>query len=241
MSILPLAQRGRNDEPRTIPPVSTPRSAPSCATSPARLASAAQLIDALADAARPPIFVMTASHGMTGPLDDLAKMTAALGLLVDQHGVPLDPVALLAKWQPDGAIWYAHACCSAGSDDATQYGDLVGDGPVKDVLPGVAMLGASVAPLPTALPGAERPLRAFVRHVEPTFDWTLRHLESKEPLTHALHSALYNGMHRTRPNRRARAAALRTQLGDRQACVILGDPTVALPALGRTRQRGVDG
>jgi hypothetical protein len=34
---------------------------------------------------------------------------------------------------------------------------------------------------------------------------------------------------------RARAAALRTQLGalDRQSCVILGDPAVALPALGR--------
>lgn len=232
-------------------------------------ASAAQLIDALADPARPPAFVMTTSHGMTGPLDDVAKMAATLGLLVDQHGALLDPAALLAKWQPDGAIWYAHACCSAGSDDATQYADLVGDGPVKDVLLGVASLGATVAPLPTALLGAERPLRAFVGHVEPTFDWTLRHPESKEPLTHALRTALYDGMHRARPNpvgmafepvfdqvgqlfaqfqqatkastsldpaqrRRARAAALRTQLGalDRQACVILGDPTVALPALG---------
>ena len=227
-----------------------------------------QLIDALADPARPPAFVMTTSHGMTGPLDDVAKMASTLGLLVDQHGAPLDPAALLAKWQPDGAIWYAHACCSAGSDDATQYADLVGDGPVKDVLLGVSSLGATVAPLPTALLGAERPLRAFIGHVEPTFDWTLRHPESKEPLTHALRTALYDGMHRARPNpvgmafkpvfdqvgqlfaqfqqatkastsvdpalrARARAAALRTQLGalDRQACVILGDPTVALPAL----------
>ena len=121
-------------------------------------------------------------------------------IFVDQYGAPLDPAALLAKWQPDGAIWYAHACCSAGSDDATQYADLVGDGPVKDVLLGVASLGATVAPLPTALLGAERPLRAFVGHVEPTFDWTLRHPESKEPLTHALRTALYDGMHRARPD-----------------------------------------
>lgn len=231
-------------------------------------AGTAQLIDALADPARPPAFVMTTSHGMTGPLNDIAKMAAALGLLVDQNGGLLDPAALLAKWQPDGAIWYAHACCSAGSDDTTQYGDLVGDGPVKDVLLGVARLGAAVAPLPTALLGADRPLRAFVGHVEPTFDWTLRHPESKEPLTHALSSALYDRMYRARPEpvgmafepvfdqvgqlfaqfqqatkasttldqalrQRARATALRTQLGalDRQSCVILGDPTVALPAL----------
>ena len=128
-------------------------------------------------------------------------------------------------------------------------------------------IGAAVAPLPTALLSAERPIRAFIGHVEPTFDWTLRHPDNQQPLTIALHQALYDGMYRARPEpvglafrrvytqagqlfgqfqqarqhlsspdpqvrSRASATALRAQLGalDRQACVILGDPTVALPS-----------
>jgi hypothetical protein len=231
-------------------------------------ATNAALIDALADSAHRAAFIVTTSHGMTGPLNDPPAMAAALGLLVDQHQAALKPDDLLGAWAPDGAIWYSHACCSAGADDVTQYGELVPDGAVKDVLVGVAALGASVAPMPTRLLGAKRPLRAFVGHVEPTFDWTLRHKENKQPLTTALQQTLYDGMYRARPEPvglafkrvfahvgqlfaqyhlakqrtlaidpdvrlRARAAALRTQLGalDRQACVILGDPTVALPPL----------
>jgi hypothetical protein len=227
------------------------------------------LIDALGDAANPPAFVLTTSHGMTGPLNDLTAMAASLGLLVDQNESAISPHNLLNAWRPDGAIWYSHACCSAGADDTTQYQDLVPDGSVKDILNGVAALGASVAPLPTRLLGSERPLRAFVGHVEPTFDWTLRHPKNRQPLTSALQEALYGGMYRARPEpvgmafkrvfahvgqlfalfhraklqttaidpdvrARARAAALRTQLGalDRQSCVILGDPTVTLPPLG---------
>ena len=226
------------------------------------------LVNALADAGSSPAFVLTTSHGMTGPLNDPAAMAASLGLLVDQNRSALKPGDLLSTWQPDGAIWYSHACCSAGSDDATQYGDLVPDGTVKDVLNAVAAIGASVAPFPTELLSAERPLRAFIGHVEPTFNWTLLHPLNKQPLTDAIQQALYNGMYRARPEpvglafqrvfahvgqlfgqfhqakkkttavdpdvrARARAAALRTQLGalDRQACVILGDPTVALPPL----------
>jgi hypothetical protein len=226
------------------------------------------LVNALADAENAPAFVVTTSHGMTGPLNDPAAMAASLGLLVDQNGSALTPGELLSTWRPDGAIWYSHACCSAGSDDSTQYGDLVSDGTVKDVLNAVAALGASVAPFPTELLSAERPLRAFIGHVEPTFDWTLRHPLNKQPLTTAIQQALYSGMYRARPEpvglafkrvfahvgqlfgqfhqakkqttavdpdirARARAVALRTQLGalDRQACVILGDPTVALPPL----------
>jgi hypothetical protein len=231
-------------------------------------ATAAQLSDALADTTRASALVVTTSHGQTGPSGDPAAMADTLGLLVDQAGALVTPAALLARWRPDGAIWYAHACCSAGSDDLSQYDDLVPDGEVKDILRAVAGLGAMVAPLPTALLGADRPLRAFVGHVEPTFDWTLRHPKNKEPLTTAIRDALYAGMYRARPEpvgmafarvftqvghlfaqfhlakvdataidpqRRleARAAAFRTQLGalDRQACVILGDPAVALPAL----------
>lgn len=231
-------------------------------------ATVGRLIDALADAAQPPAFVMTTSHGMTGPLNDAVRMAANLGLLVDQEGKLLNQADLLRTWKPNGAIWYSHACCSAGSDDTSQYAELLPDGSVKDILTGVAGLGAQIAPLPTALLGAEQPLRAFIGHVEPTFDWTLRHPENKQPLTTTLRQALYDGMYRARPEPvgmafekffehvgqlfaqfhlarqrataidpeirlRARTVALRTQLTclDRQACVILGDPTVALPPL----------
>jgi hypothetical protein len=139
---------------------------------------------------------------------------------------------------------------------------------VEQILLAVAGLGARVAPFPRALLGAKRPLRAFVGHVEPTFDWTIRNPESKQPLTSTIVQALYNHMYRARPEpvglafsemftlvgqlfqqwsqardsaldadavirQRNREIALRTQLTalDREACVILGDPTVALPPM----------
>ena len=46
--------------------------------------------------------------------------------------------------------------------------------------------GAFTTPLPRALLGATRPLRAFVGHVEPTFDWTLRQRQTGEHLTFPL-------------------------------------------------------
>jgi hypothetical protein len=55
--------------------------------------------------------------------------------------------------------------------------------------------GATVAPLPTALLGAPRPLRAFVGHVEPTFDWTLRDPNNKQVVTHVLRAALYKNLY----------------------------------------------
>lgn len=163
-------------------------------------ATGAQLVTALEDAGQlPPAMILTTSHGMTGPLEDPERMAANLGLLVDQGGRMLDTADLLKSWEPDGAVWYAHACCSAGSDDKSKFEDLVPDGPVKDILRAVASLGSRVAPLPTRLLSAQRPLRAFIGHVEPTFDWTLRHPESRQPLTTPLLAALYEGLYRERP------------------------------------------
>jgi hypothetical protein len=68
-------------------------------------ATVANLTDALA--AVPPRLVITASHGMTGPLDDPVAMARDLGMLVDQNRQLLHPGPLLERWQPDGAIWYA--------------------------------------------------------------------------------------------------------------------------------------
>jgi hypothetical protein len=161
-------------------------------------ASAATLIRTLAE--RKPALVVTTSHGQTGPVGDPETMAATIGLPVDQDGQALRPDELLGDWQPEGAIWYAHACCSAGSDANTSYDGLVEENsPVDQVLKGVASLGSRIAPLPIALLGAEKPLRAFIGHVEPTFDWTLRHPETGQPLTDNIESALYENLYLRQP------------------------------------------
>jgi hypothetical protein len=157
-------------------------------------ATGAALSAALAE--RTPSLVVTTSHGMTGPLDNKALLLSQLGFPVDAVQVPLGP-AQFADWQPSGAIWYAHACCSAGTDSESRYkGMLPADGAIGQMLDGVALAaGSTVAPLPKALLGAPRPLRAFVGHVEPTFDWTLRDPSNKQVVTHILQAALYNNLY----------------------------------------------
>jgi hypothetical protein len=161
-------------------------------------ATTGKLLQALAD--KKPAFILTTSHGMTGPLDDKQLMARQLGLLVDRELSLLEPDKLLDQWQPDGAIWYAHACCSAGSDEKTRYKGLVSKGStVEKTLESVAALGAHVAPLPKKLLGAEKPLRAFVGQVEPTFDWTVRQPETGQVLTTTLQEALYKHMYQAKP------------------------------------------
>lgn len=209
-----------------------------------------------------PGLIVTTSHGMTGPLDDVPRMAAQLGLLVDEAHACVDAARMLATWQPAGAIWYAHACCSAGASSATAYAGLVSAGSsVDEILRGVTAVGDVVAPLPRALLGADRPLRAFIGHVEPTFDWTLRHPKSGQILTTSLVEALYDRLFQPGPigwalevthtqgsqleliHRQARTGyaggvdtledmlASRLLAQDHESLVILGDPTVALPAL----------
>ena len=157
-------------------------------------ATGAALSAALAE--RAPSLVVTTSHGMTGPLDNRTLLLSQLGFPVDAVQVPLGPTQF-ANWQPSGAIWYAHACCSAGSDSESRYkGLLPADGAIGQMLDGVALAaGSTVAPLPKALLGAPRPLRAFIGHVEPTFDWTLRDPTNKQVVTHILQSVLYNSLY----------------------------------------------
>jgi hypothetical protein len=223
-------------------------------------ATAATLVSELA--ARKPALVVTTSHGQTGPLDNPDLMTQNLGLLVDSDHALLKPEALLAQWEPGGAIWYAHACCSAGSDAKTLFEGLVDkDSPVDQVLKGVAKIGARTAPLPEALLGANQPLRAFVGHVEPTFDWTLQQRFTGQFQTAAIEEALYDKLYQPQPvglafrdfyNRLAGLYAeydthLRAFNGgakreaqmlynlllarDVQTMVMLGDPTAILPPL----------
>lgn len=155
--------------------------------------TAASLQAALAE--RSPALVVTCSHGMTGPLDDGAVLRRDLGLPVDSLRKPVQPAAVLDAWQPRSAVWYAQACCSAGSASPSDYTGLLD--PASDVhavLRAVADLGPAVAPLPTALLGAEHPLLAFIGHVEPTFDWTINFPWTDVPLTAGIHAALYDGI-----------------------------------------------
>jgi hypothetical protein len=155
--------------------------------------------------ARRPALVVTSSHGMTGPLDDPPAMQAQLGLPVAEGHAVVRPEALLGSdgapgWRPDGAVWYAHACCGAGAESPSRFSALFAAGSsARRVLDGVAALGAQTAPLPRALLGAEAPLRAFVAHVEPTFDWTLFDARNRQRLTDALVRALYEGLGRGEP------------------------------------------
>lgn len=146
---------------------------------------------------RKPALVVTTSHGMTGPAGDPSALKAKLGALVDAAYEPLGAEDL-ATWSPSGAIWYAHACCSAGSDAASRYGDLLPpDGPIGKVLAEAASAaGAMTAPLARDLLGRERPLRAFVGHVEPTFDWTLRDPANRQVVAHVLRTCLYPDLYR---------------------------------------------
>lgn len=147
-------------------------------------------------AAKQPALIVTTSHGMTGPHQDPALMAAQLGFPVDQQHALVTADALLAAWEPRGAIWYAHACCSAGSDESSSYVDLLdAASPVLRTLQAVAALGSQSAPLPQRLLGAAKPLRAFIGHVEPTFDWTLRQPQTGQVLTRTITEALYDHLY----------------------------------------------
>jgi hypothetical protein len=219
-------------------------------------ASCASLGDALVS--QKPGFICTTSHGMTGPLNNQNAMIAQLGSPVDTFKQVLNRDTL-DKWEPGGAIWYSRACCSAGSDRVSRYAELIA--PTQrggTLLRQVATVsGARVAPLPRALLGAPNPLAAFLGHVEPTFDWTLRNPITKEEMTRTIIRCLYDRLFTTEnpaPLGWALAetfAEVGNLLGlvgtpgetddrvtldvyrklaaiDRQNLVILGDPTVTI-------------
>jgi hypothetical protein len=149
---------------------------------------------------RKPGLIVTTSHGLTGPLDKVDTMKATLGVPVDQKNVALDPESLLKKWSPAGAVWYCHACCSAGSDSPSAFANLFDEGAdLRNTLNAIAETGPMVAPLPMRLLGHARPVRAFIGHVEPTFDWTLRNPGNGQVLTATLVKAIYPNLFQTKP------------------------------------------
>lgn len=216
-------------------------------------------------AKKPPGVVVTTSHGLTDARLAPEQQRESIGLPVDQNGNPLDLAALFADdWSPNGGIWYCHGCCTAGGDDMSVYSGLVSPASsIDEVLTAVTEFskkaGACVAPLPRRLLGAERPARAFIGHVEPTFDWTLRNQDTGQYLTDWLRFAMYDRLFGGRTvglalrhwysrigplgqqfsmARQAYSTGedvadrlLYYQLAQRdvQSIVILGDPTVRLP------------
>ncbi|MFG6417349.1 hypothetical protein ACG02S_26000 [Roseateles sp. DC23W] len=157
-------------------------------------ASVKALADALGE--RRPAFVVTSSHGSTSPLENAAEMAKQLGGLVDQQGAVLANPSAYALAPPAGSIWYSHACCSAGCNDRSAFDGIFEAGSTLDVvLKDIANIGALTAPLPRALLGAKRPIGAFVGHVEPTFDRTLRWPSTGQVTAHDIVGALYNKLH----------------------------------------------
>ncbi len=142
-----------------------------------------------------PSLIYTTSHGATMPLDDAAAMRAQLGLPVDADFTTADPAALASGGGAAGAIWYAHACCSAGSTGRSAFdGVLAAGSHGARVVSAVAACGDVTAPLPRALLGAQRPLRAFVGHVEPTFDWSIVQPETKQHLGPSLRETFHRNL-----------------------------------------------
>ena len=161
-------------------------------------ATCARLSSALCEIS--PAVVVTTSHGLTSPLDDMPRMRSTLGRLVDAGHEPLDPAALLDRWDPDGVVWYALACCSAGGSGRNRFeGLLAPQTRAARVVKAVAELGPVTAEFPRLLLGAPRPARAFIGHVEPTFDWTLRRADSGLVTTASLVDALYGEFFQAKP------------------------------------------
>lgn len=208
-----------------------------------------------------PGLVVTSSHGST-PVDDPALLAATLGLPVAQNRQVVSLDGLDAA-MPGGAVWFAQACCSAGSSGTSFYeGLLQPDTSAGRVLKQVAAMGTTIAPAALRLLGRENPVRAVLGHVEPTFDWTLRDENTKQlfggTLVKALSANLFSGQpvglafdqyrrqigllnttYHSVHNKlaggdtsvRATLTRLRLTALDRQALVLLGDPTVALPSI----------
>jgi hypothetical protein len=142
-----------------------------------------------------PALVVTSSHGMAEGAGE--TLAAGLGLPVDDARETIDLMALDGA-MPPGAIWHSQACCSAGAEGPSKYGGLLDTGTTAlAVVSAVADLGSRVAPAVLRMLGRERPVRAVIGHVEPTFDLTLRVAETQQGLggdiVDALSKNLFSG------------------------------------------------
>lgn len=152
------------------------------------------LVDAISK--RKPAFLATTSHGATFPLNQPVALAQQLGIPVDANHDLLSHVDVLSNWNSEGAIWYAHACCSAGASGVSAFEGLIDPSTElgKTVL-SLGVAGEISAPLPKMMLGHAKPLGAFVGHVEPTFNWTLFSTSNKQTTTAHIIQTLYNQLH----------------------------------------------
>ncbi len=124
---------------------------------------------------RRPGLLVTTSHGSMNLTGNRLADSRSLGVPMDQEQRLLDYQGLLSAWQPDGAIWFAQACCSAGSTGVNPYEGLVHRSSNLHVtLDNISKtMKSRTAPLPRALLAPKKPLRTFIGHVGPTFDRTM--------------------------------------------------------------------
>jgi hypothetical protein len=143
-----------------------------------------------------PGVVVTSSHGAT-PLEP-DELAGTMGLPVDASHTPV-PLDDLVTEMPAGAVWFAQACCSAGSSSESSYSDLLEEGTTaRIVVDAVTGPTSTVAPAPLAMLARDKPVRAVLGHVEPTFDATLEDADTGQLFGHglvtALSSRLFSGM-----------------------------------------------
>ncbi|EHK57120.1 hypothetical protein [Allomesorhizobium alhagi] len=139
-----------------------------------------------------PSLIVTSSHGVTSPLDEPLAMQRTLGVPVDAEYRALDPAAFTEDAAPYGALWFAQACCSAGANAHSDFSDLLKPATAAHrIVTAVTACGNVSAPLPRSLLSAKRPARGFVGHVEPTFDWSLRHPETGQYMTNAFRECFF--------------------------------------------------
>jgi len=110
------------------------------------------------------------------------------------------PLSDLSASMPAGSVWFAQACCSAGSSAESSYIGLLAEGSTaRSAVDAVAAIGSTVAPAASALLKRERPVRAVIGHVEPTFDWTLKDEETKQKFGGDIIAALSSNLHHGQP------------------------------------------
>jgi hypothetical protein len=205
-----------------------------------------------------PGLVVTSSHGST-PIDNPNLLASTLGLPVGQDRCTVNLNELDAQMPCGSLWFTQACCSAGSSGESLYTQLLSADSSAWRVVSQVAALGSTVAPAALRLLGRENPVRAVLGHVEPTFNWTLQDGSTGQlygsVLVTALSSNLYAGQpigmtlaeyrlqvgllntyyHTVRDEAasdtllRPRLTRLRLTALDRQALVLLGDPTVAFP------------
>ena len=133
-----------------------------------------------------PELLVTTSHGCT----DGNNLRDQLGLPHGQQGTQLAIGSGTDLF--DGVLWYCLACGSAGGEGTNPYVQILSKTcAAGEAFERVANLGAMTSSLSRAILGSAKPARAFVGHVGPTFEVTLKDFRNNLPLTNGIVDSLH--------------------------------------------------